>query len=297
MLFLNRSPTLFTSPRRPNRRLDIGLDNHTSTGHSLTGQQFSLAGPGTSIRIDAFKSLIEPLQDITSLANIPKTSPNFPNAPFDLMVKSAFTGDQFTLHVNPQNTILQIKQQLVPQMNVSIEDICLMFEADEPDDSTKMSEIDFDGHYAIIAFIDEPVDPITVKVPSKENTEEQPSTQSPSKEDSTHNDPTAKTSKSPSQEKQSWGTCSLSGKEIVKPGWVEGMEGEIFDFDALTAFVKENGMHPTTFDPIELHQIRRPLPDTVDSSHSQCKCEKIFENLGAYPSSEKRSISIVLTTL
>ncbi|KAK2953320.1 hypothetical protein BLNAU_11783 [Blattamonas nauphoetae] len=38
MLFMNRSPTLYTSLRRPNRRLDIGLDNHTSTGHSLTGQ-------------------------------------------------------------------------------------------------------------------------------------------------------------------------------------------------------------------------------------------------------------------
>ncbi|KAK2944001.1 hypothetical protein BLNAU_21090 [Blattamonas nauphoetae] len=248
---------------------------------------FSLAGPGTSIRIDAFKSHIKPLQDIASLADISQTILNFPNTPFDLLVMNAFTGEEFTLNVHPnttilqikqslvprlsrsieniglifeadtlddstnlseiafddrcaliafindpddsttitvhhnnsedqpltalpskeisddvfdlivkgpssgeeytfnvhpQNTILQIKQSLVPQLNISIKDISLLFEADELDDSITLSEIDFNGHYAIVAFVNEPDDALTVKAPSKENTEEQPSTQSPLKE-------------------------------------------------------------------------------------------------------------------
>ncbi|KAK2954472.1 hypothetical protein BLNAU_10640 [Blattamonas nauphoetae] len=52
-----------------------------------------------------------------------------------------------------------------------------------------------------------------------------------------------------------WGTCPLSNKKIVSPGWIKGMEDVIYDYDALTNFVKENGINPSTFEPMQLNQI------------------------------------------
>ncbi|KAK2940898.1 hypothetical protein BLNAU_24199 [Blattamonas nauphoetae] len=142
---------------------------------------FSLAGPGTSIRIDAFKSHIKPLQDIASLADVSQTILNFPNAPFDLMVMNAFTGEEFTFNVYPQHTILQIKLSLAPRLSRSIENIELMFEADTLDDSTKLSEIAFNDRCALIAFINDPDDTTTITVHDS-ITEDQPLTALPLKE-------------------------------------------------------------------------------------------------------------------
>ncbi|KAK2946169.1 hypothetical protein BLNAU_18913 [Blattamonas nauphoetae] len=245
-------------------------------------QQISLAGPGTSVRIDAVPGPDEPQQDLASLANISLTKSKRLTSQFDLIVESPFTGDQFTLRVHPQHNILQIKQLLVPLLKLSIKDITLMFEADELDDSTSLSEIDFCGNHTLIAFINKPDDTITNNSTTQSNMWVLP--QPPPKEgDIQHS---SKTNKSPSQAKHSWGTCPLTGKEIEKPGWVEGMEDEVFDFDALTDFVKENGMHPTTFEPIELHQIRQPLTDSVNPSTSVV--------LGNTEGSEEGSVPVIL---
>ncbi|KAK2947530.1 putative Protein kinase domain containing protein [Blattamonas nauphoetae] len=96
---------------------------------------FSLAGPGTSIRIDAVTEQLLPEK-----VEISK-----------LIVKCASSGDEFPFNVTLQHTILQIKESLVPLMNVSIETITLSHDSDELSDSTTLSEIDFDGDFVLVA--------------------------------------------------------------------------------------------------------------------------------------------------
>ncbi|KAK2946170.1 hypothetical protein BLNAU_18914 [Blattamonas nauphoetae] len=133
---------------------------------------FSLAGLGTSIRIDA-------------VTELDKSSPIIIDVDphFELMVMNASSGKNYTLRVYPNNTILQIKQLLVHKVSGSIEDIELMFEADTLDDSTTLSELAFDDRYALIAFDNGPVDSTTDTV-QDHNTEDQPLTALPPKETS-----------------------------------------------------------------------------------------------------------------
>ncbi|KAK2947938.1 hypothetical protein BLNAU_17165 [Blattamonas nauphoetae] len=85
----------------------------------------------------------------------PVTETDNTDESIQLTVKSADTGDQFTLKVYPQHTIRQIKQALVPHQMVPSQRITLFHLADELNDDTVFSEINFEGSYALISFIEE----------------------------------------------------------------------------------------------------------------------------------------------
>ncbi|KAK2947767.1 hypothetical protein BLNAU_17286 [Blattamonas nauphoetae] len=90
---------------------------------------------------------------------------------FDLTVKSAADEKIFILNVQPQSTILQIKQRLVPHLTVLVEHITLRTVTEELSDSTTLAEINFEGHHALIAFVEEPRKdgPITISIRDTSN--------------------------------------------------------------------------------------------------------------------------------
>ncbi|KAK2959104.1 hypothetical protein BLNAU_5899 [Blattamonas nauphoetae] len=103
--------------------------------------------------------------------------------PFTLLIKSATTGDQFTLNCYHGQTIQQIKQALVPSVNVPVQDMSLMHEADNLPDHFTLSQINFNGHYALILFLtetDTSADAIQITVRDEKN-QSFPVTISPSK--------------------------------------------------------------------------------------------------------------------
>ncbi|KAK2959779.1 putative serine/threonine protein kinase [Blattamonas nauphoetae] len=132
-------------------------NNHVSDFSKAQMIGFSLAGAGTSIRIDALTGLGNTSQTFIDITDNTTT-----NETFKLTLLCALTGIQYTINVHSQNTILQVKEGFVRLVGGSIEDISLMFEAEDLNNSTTLSEIDFRGDHTIIAFINESDDEITV---------------------------------------------------------------------------------------------------------------------------------------
>ncbi|KAK2953792.1 hypothetical protein BLNAU_11195 [Blattamonas nauphoetae] len=115
------------------------------------------------------------------------------NDAFSLMVENTSTGDQYNLNVVPFNTILEIKLRLGHYVDVWYREISLLFEAEELKDYKTLSEINFNGHFVLHLSINKPNDQIDVTAHDA-NTDEQPSTGSPSKEGNTHHTPTTASS-------------------------------------------------------------------------------------------------------
>ncbi|KAK2941602.1 hypothetical protein BLNAU_23479 [Blattamonas nauphoetae] len=125
-------------------------------------------------QMNELKRMIESLQPTLSLQSgktIDKDTPSLPNPktePFQLRIVCASNGHIFDININPGNTVLQLKQTLVPSICVPVQRMSLMNESEELADSLTVSAIDFGGNDSLILIIndsDEPPDliPLTIR--------------------------------------------------------------------------------------------------------------------------------------
>ncbi|KAK2953300.1 hypothetical protein BLNAU_11763 [Blattamonas nauphoetae] len=75
------------------------------------------------------------------------------STPLSLKIKSATTQDVFDINCALGNTVLQLKQQLIPRMNVPAQRISIMHEAEELSNDRTLMTIDFKGNFVLILFL------------------------------------------------------------------------------------------------------------------------------------------------
>ncbi|KAK2953299.1 hypothetical protein BLNAU_11762 [Blattamonas nauphoetae] len=76
-----------------------------------------------------------------------------PNTPLTLRIKSALNAEMYDLSCALGNSVLQIKQLLIPSVNVPVQRMTIMHEAEELANDRTLMTIDFKGNFVLILFV------------------------------------------------------------------------------------------------------------------------------------------------